>query len=98
MWAVFSYDVSVGAASTQEVRDAILEKFETLSDGTERSRCELLVDTFICHIETFDDFDRLNRRLSELRIAMDEQFNYAFSLNRAKDPLVVRGPHDQSAK
>lgn len=98
MWAVFSYDVIVGTASTLDVRTAILDKFATLSTGAPRPRCELLEDTFMCHIETTDDFERLNRRLADLRNQMDEQFNYAFSLNRANDPLAVRGPHDQACK
>lgn len=98
MWAVFSYDVKVGTASTLDVRTKILEKFARLPTGEERDQCELLEDTFICHIDNFDDFERLNTRLAALRNQLDQQFNFVFSLNRANDPLAVRGPHDAAAK
>jgi hypothetical protein len=98
VWAVFSYDVKVGDESTLDVRTRILERFATLDNGDPRDRCELLEDTFMCHIETFDDFERLTSRLSALRNQLNQQFNYVFSLNRANDPLAVRGPHDASAK
>ena len=98
MWALFSYDVLVGTASTVDVRQQILDKLITLPDGRSRDLCELLEDTFMCHVDNFDDFERLNNRLAALRLQLEQQFNYAFSLNRANDPLAVRGPHDVATK
>ena len=98
MWAVFSYDVVLGALSTLDVRALILEKFAALDNGQPRDSCEILEDTLMCHVVNFDDFERLNNRVAALRNELNQQFNYAFSLNRANDPLAVRGPHDAAAK
>lgn len=98
MWALFSYDVLVGTAATVDVRQQILDKLKVLPNGDVRDFCELLEDTFMCHVDNFDDFERLNNRLAALRLQLEQQFNYAFSLNRANDPLAVRGPHDVAAK
>jgi len=98
VWALFSYDVMVGSASTIDVRQQIVDKLTALPDNQKRDFCELLEDTFMCHVDNFDDFERLNNRLSALRLQLQQQFNYAFSLNRANDPLVVRGPHDAATK
>ena len=98
MWALFSYDVMVGTASTIDVRQQIVDKLTALPDNQKRDFCELLEDTFMCHVDNSDDFERLNNRLSALRLQLQQQFNYAFSLNRANDPLVVRGPHDVATK
>jgi hypothetical protein len=98
VWALFSYDVLVGTASTVEVRRQVLDKLTTLPDGQSRDVCELLEDTVMCHVDNFDDFERLNNRLAALRLQLEQQFNYALSLNRANDPLAVRGPHDVAAK
>lgn len=96
MYAEFSYDLVPGQHANDEVLDQILAKFAKKPNGDDRRRCDLLSDTFICEIANAQDFESTHQKLSTLRIALDEQFNYAFSLRSRGDVMRIRGSHNET--
>lgn len=75
MYATFSYDVSTGANSVDDVRTAILDVFG------DRKMCDLLADTFICEIVDTSDFLALVRRLKKASKDLDGQFVFVMTIH-----------------
>jgi hypothetical protein len=95
MYAEFSHDIIPGQHSNDDVLTEILKRFATKPDDQPRLRCDVLSDTFICEIATTEDYEKTNQRLSKLRLDLDEQFSYTFSLRRKGDPIRIRGNHNK---
>lgn len=96
MYAEFSYDIVPGTIADEVVLLEVLQEFDMKPNGDARVRCRLLSDTFICEMANSQDYEDTNSRLSALRTALDEQFNYSFSLRRKGDPIRIRGSHDSA--
>jgi hypothetical protein len=96
MYATFSYDIGSGSHPNEDVLQKILEKFDLLPSGSERRRCHLLGDTFICEVANLNDFESTNVKLARLRGELSDQFSYTFSLHTRNAPLKIRGPHNAS--
>jgi len=94
MYAEFSYDLVVGTTPNGDVITQILQKFDLKPNGEERKRCDLLSDTFICEIANLNDFDAIDDRLRRLRLDLDLQFNYTFSLRPRAALIKIRGDHN----
>jgi len=94
MYAAFSYDIAPGTHPNEEVLEKILEKFDLKPNGDERPRCHLLSDTFICEMVNLNDFEATTTRLSRLRLDLDEQFNFTFTLHPRDAPIKIRGTHN----
>lgn len=94
MYAEFSYDLVPGTLPVEEVLRRILEKFDLKPTGEERRRCHLLSDTFICEIANLNDYEAIHNRLNRLRIEVEDQFSYTFSLRSRNAPIKIRGEHN----
>ena len=81
MYATLSYDVTSGSEPIDDVRQAILAVF------AERETCDLLSDTFICEVDTTEDYLDLFRRLRRVGNDFEDQFLFVFTLHRAGSPL-----------
>ena len=77
MYATFSYDVSAGDRSIEELRTAIFEVFK------ERDSCDLLADTLICRVKNTDDYLAIARDLKKLGTTFADQFQYVLTLHPA---------------
>lgn len=96
MYAEFSYDLVPGQHANDDVLVQILEKFAKKPNGDDRRRCDVLSDTFICEIANSLDFESIHQRVATLRLALNEQFNYAFSLRSRGDVMRIRGSHNET--
>ena len=94
MYGEFSYDLVPGTIPNEVVLLQVLQEFDAKPNGDARLRCSVLSDAFICEITNSQDFEDTNSRLSVLRAALNEQFNYTFSLRRKGDPIRIKGSHD----
>lgn len=77
MYATFSYDVTTGPNSVDEVRTAILDVFG------DRNMCDLLADTLICEIADTSDFLALVRQLKKASKNLDDQFVFVMTIHEA---------------
>jgi hypothetical protein len=85
MYATLSYDVNAGATPIDVIRNGIVALF------VDRRTCDLLSDTFICEVESADDFAGINDDLRLLGEDHDGQFTYVFTLHRSGSPLRSNG-------
>lgn len=82
MYAMFSYDVSTGRNSVDDVRTAILDVFG------DRRMCDLLADTFICEIADTSDFLALVRQLKRASKDLNDQFVFVMTIHDAGTRLT----------
>jgi hypothetical protein len=81
MYATFSYDVTAGDRSIEELRTAIFELFQDRLAG------DLLADTLICRVKNTDDYLAIARDLKKLSTDFEDQFQYVLTLHSAGAPL-----------
>jgi hypothetical protein len=81
MYATFSYDVTAGERSIEELRTAIFVLFKDRTTG------DLLADTLICRVKNTDDYLAIARDLKTLSTDFEDQFQYVLTLHSAGAPL-----------